>query len=379
MFWKSSYVFLYFLVIICVFSPSLSIFRNVTPAVVEEQVLWYKGLDGMAEYRIPVVSYTPLGSIIVATEARKYSGSDAGPKFLAIKRSTDKGVTWSAQQFLLDDGTVTKDGLNLGAILADEETGIMFIMYSMCAHYHDCSTASTHVIKSYDDGITWTNSYNISEQIGTKVFAPGPGYGIQKKLNPNKGRLIICGHSTLTGDGVFCLLSDDHGNTWRMGGMIKSIPYNAPKKRGDFQPDECQPLELPDGSVLINMRNQGHYHCNCRIISRSYDGAETFSFDDLYFDEALIDPACAATAVYHNNVLFFVNAMSASKRENLTLQWSYNYGLKWDGKLNIYPGPSAYSAMTAFENSVKYGDELFVVYEKDNCRFISFVTLKLYN
>nr|XP_006821458.1 PREDICTED: sialidase-1 isoform X1 [Saccoglossus kowalevskii] len=366
-----------------VFSAGFTTFRNVTPKVVQEKLIWIKGQEEVSLYRIPIISYTSQGSLIAASEARKYSGSDHGPKFLAVKRSTDKGYTWEPQQFVSDDGSIVKDGLNLGAILSDDEKGIMFIFYTMCAHYDHCDTSTTHVIRSYDDGVTWTNSFNVSEQIGTRMFAPGPGYGIQKKLNPNKGRLVVCGHSTLSGDGMFTVISDDHGNTWRYGGMVKSIPYNAPKKSGDFQPDECQPVELPDGSIMINMRNQGHYHCSCRIITRSFDGAETFSFDNLYFDEALIDPACAASTLYHNGVLFFVNAMSTNKRENLTLQWSYNNGTTWSGKLNIFPGYSAYSAMTAFSNSLKYGDELYILYEKgqnsaNSMDSLSFVRVALY-
>ncbi|XP_070531603.1 sialidase-1-like [Ptychodera flava] len=337
-------------------------FRNVTPVVTETQLLWTAGQEEVSLYRIPAITTTPMGSVIAVSEARKSSGGDAGSKFLAIRRSLDGGYTWKPQQFLLDDGSIN-DGLNMGVILVDEETGAIFIVYVMCAHYDDCSVSTTHYIKSMDDGVSWGKSVNISQQIGTKMFAPGPGYGIQKKYAPHKGRLIVCGHGTIAGDGMFCLLSDDHGNTWRYGGMLKSIPYNQPKKAGDFEPDECQPIELPDGSIMVNARNQGHYHCACRVISRSYDGAETFPLENVYFDTALIEPVCAASTLYHNDVIFFSNPMSTSKRAGMTLQWSYNNGTTWTGKLAIDPGYSGYSCMTAFKNPLKFGNDVFIAYE----------------
>ncbi|XP_070531604.1 sialidase-1-like [Ptychodera flava] len=337
-------------------------FPKVVPRVTEKKVLWMSGEGSVTLYRSPLITTTPRGTIIVVTEGRKSTGSDTGSKFMAIKRSMDGGYTWTPQDYILDDGYMYKDGLNMGVILVDEEANAIFIVYVMCAHYRDCSVSTTHYMKSIDDGVSWGKSVNMSAQIGTKMFAPGPGYGIQKKYAPHKGRLIVCGHGTIAGDGMFCLLSDDHGNTWRYGGMLKSIPYNQPKKAGDFEPDECQPIELSDGSIVVNIRNQGRYHCQCRIISRSYDGAETFPLEHVYFDTALIEPVCAASTLYHNDVIFFSNPMS-TKRINLTLQWSYNNGTTWSGKLPIDPGYSGYSCMAAFQNPLKYGSDIFIVYE----------------
>ncbi|XP_072014521.1 sialidase-1-like [Amphiura filiformis] len=352
--------------------------QQVSPLPVLEQILWERNMDGVSLYRIPVITYTPGGNLLAAVEARKSSGGDAGPKFLTVRRSTDKGYNWSPQNFIVNDGSTYYDGLNLGVVLVDDIMSSIYIFYSVCAHYEKCNTSSALYVKSVDDGITWEKPVNVSAQIGTKMFAPGPGYGIQKKYHPHKGRLIVCGHGTLAGDGMFCLLSDDHGKTWRNGGDVKSIPYNKPKVSGDFQPDECQPMELPDGSVVVNMRNQAHYHCHCRIIATSYDGADTFDIENVVFDPALNDSGVAAGALYHRGVMYFSNPNHRTSRINLTLQWSYNNGTTWAGQLQIWPKSSTYSCMTTIPGGLE--DHVYIIYEKgiSSLESISLVRVSLY-
>ncbi|XP_032814635.2 sialidase-1 [Petromyzon marinus] len=354
---------------------------KVNPRILEEQLLWQRKATGEVNtFRIPIITDTPKGNLIAAAEARKYSYSDKGAKFIAIRRSTDKGFTWSPSEFVADDGS-TADGLNLGAVVADHEEGVLFIMYVRCAHHLKCAVSSTMLISSTDDGITWSRPINISRQVGTDAFAPGPGYGIQKRHEPRKGRLIVCGHGMLLADGVFCLLSDDHGKTWFNGGVMKSIPYKQKKAAGDFNPDECQPYELPDGSVVVNARNQNFYHCHCRIVMQSFDGGETFPIENLYFDKSLIDPAVAAGAVLKNQVVFFTNPASGSKRINLTLRWSYNNGTTWPESLLIWPGPSGYSVMAKLDSDIEDNNYVYILFEKgqvDTTESISFVKVQLY-
>lgn len=68
-----------------------------------------------------------------------------------------------------------------------------------------------------------------------------------------------------------------------------------------------KPVEMTDGSIIINVRNQNNYHCRCRIVARSFDGGETLPVEHLDFDYTLVDPAVAAGALQKDGVLYFTN------------------------------------------------------------------------
>ncbi|XP_070537497.1 sialidase-1-like [Ptychodera flava] len=318
--------------ILQILRPSLA---SVAPVVVEKQLLWQGGSTAeVAAFRIPIITNTPDGGLLIVAESRKFSGSDAGAKFLTLRRSIDGGSSWSPVELLVEDFQ-TVDGLNVA---------------------HRCF-----------------NKQPFSERgsLGLRTR-----YGIQLTKGKQKGRLVACGHLISdygSREGLYCLKSDDHGNTWEVGASIPGIPDYSAKKVGDFALSEPQIVELQNGSLLCFTRNTYAYHCNCKVVSRSDDQGDTFLQKSIRFDDILVDPGCAGSALMHKGVLYHLNPNSAKSRDNLTLRWSEDEGQTWKGSLAIDPGSSGYSCLSAIDDN-----HIGLAYETRGYRDITFVRVRLH-
>ncbi len=131
-------------------------------------------------------------------------------------------------------------------------------------------------MKSIDDGKTWSAAKEITPQVKRKNwtwYATGPCHGIQLEKEEHKGRLVIpCDHIEAETGKYFShvIFSDDYGETWQLGGATPQDQVN-----------ECTVAELPDGKLMLNMRNYDRTQ-KARKISISDDGGQTWG--ELYAD-----------------------------------------------------------------------------------------------
>jgi alpha-L-rhamnosidase len=308
--------------------------------------LFRAGDSGYACFRIPAMVKSKKGTLLAFAEARKKGCSDTGDIDLVLRRSTDQGKTWSTLQVIWDDG---ENVAGNPAPVVDYETGTIILLStwnlgtdheSMIIDQTSKDTRRIFIMQSADDGTTWNQPREITSMVKLPSwtwYATGPVHGIQLKSKPYKGRLMIpCDHIEAGTKKYFShvIYSDDHGSTWKLGGTTPQDQVN-----------ECTVAELPDGKLMLNMRNYERKQ-RSRKVSSSMDGGATWS--DLVNDPALIEPICQAalldiTINGRQKALAFLNPADSAGRRNLELKISRDEGKTWELMSTIQRGPAAYS------------------------------------
>jgi sialidase-1 len=324
-------------------------FADAAETVIEQNDVFVSGEEGYHTYRIPAVIRAANGDLLAFCEGRKDRGSDSGNIDLLLKRSADGGRTWSAAQVVWDDSDNTCG--NPCPVL-DKTTGTLWLLLTHnlgvdrereIAARASKGTRTVWVTSSTDHGVTWAKPSEITSSVKDPAwtwYATGPGIGIQIQDGPHAGRLVIpCDHNyddTATKvhlSGSHAIYSDDHGGTWRLGGVIRP------------RVNECQIAELFDGRGTLLMDMRSNHGRNVRAQSLSHDGGATWTAP--VDAPALIEPVCQASLLRHEpNLLIFSNP-AATTRVNLSVRGSSDNAKTWRDIAVLHAGPSAYSCLVS--------------------------------
>lgn len=300
------------------------------------------GSEGVHSYRIPGMVTTPKGTVLAVYDIRRNSSVDLqGDIDVGLSRSVDGGNTWEPMKVIMDMGqwgglSEDQNGIGDPAILVDHETGHIWVA-ALWAHgkpgkmiwnssepgIAPKETGQLMLVKSEDDGLTWSEPINITEQTKNTdwhLFFNGPGKGITMK----DGTLVFSAqfkdenqmpHSTL-------IYSKDKGKTWHTGTGAKS------------NTTEAQVVELADGSLMLNMRdNRG----GTRSISVTEDLGKTWTEHSTSRVD-LIEPVCMASIIdnpFQERMLLFSNPADEKTRMNMTIKVSKDNGQTWPENLQL--------------------------------------------
>ena len=331
------------------------------------------GKGGYPAYRIPALVATKRGTLLAFAEGRA-NLRDHAENDIVLKRSSDGGRTWGPLQLIDEEGT---NALNNPTAVVVRETGRVLLMYQRYPKGFDehnaetgydgprvCRTFLTH---SDDDGATWSEPREVTRQVKRPTVATstatGPGIGIQLARGEHAGRILMPFNQGPYGKWqVYAVFSDDRGETWRYG-------ETAPEGTKGYA-NEVQFVELSDGSVMLNARNQGGGKLRKVAISR--DGGQTWSATRN--DSALIEPVCQASLLRHPNntndptkdVFLFSNPATQTARTNGTVRLSRDEGKTWPVSRVLYPGSFAYSCLASLPDG-----SIGCLFERDRTTKIS--------
>ena len=126
---------------------------------------------------------TPEGTLIAVYDIRHTSGNDLQDNIdVGMSRSTDGGRTWEKMRTIIDMGEwgglpQGQNGCGDPSVLVDDRTGAIFVC-ALWTHglgnrhafnyvsdgYDPISTGQMVLVKSTDDGKTWSSPVNITRQ-----------------------------------------------------------------------------------------------------------------------------------------------------------------------------------------------------------------------
>lgn len=330
-----------------------------------------RGQDGINSYRIPGITTTKAGTLIAVYDNRNRGRGDLpGDIDVGMSRSTDGGQTWEPMKIIMDMGDDPKwryDGIGDPSILTDRVNGNIWVA-STWSHgnrsWHGSGpgmkpeeTGQFMLVKSADDGLTWSDPINITSQVKTnpnwRFVLQGPGAGITLR----DGALVFPAQFRGVNDEPIkgrpfstIIYSKDRGETWKIGTGVK------------IDTTEAQIVQLADDSIMINCRdNRG----GSRSIYTTKDLGQTWQ-EHPTTRKALIEPVCNAGLLRiehpkHGPLLIFSNPNTTRGRHHFTLKVSNDEGLTWPEKWHtLYderPG-SGYSILAPIGE-----DKIGVLYE----------------
>jgi sialidase-1 len=317
-------------------------------------VLRAAGQDACDTYRIPGLVTTNRGTLIAVYDNRYLNSTDLqGDIDIGMSRSNDGGNSWEPMKVIMNmekwgGKPEEENGIGDPCVLVDKATGAIWVAGLWISGFpgqrawnasgpgiEPTVTGQFILVKSEDDGITWSKPINITPQIKKpewRLLLQGPGNGISLE----NGTLIFPAQYRDTDGLPYSTIawSSDHGQTWHIGTGAKG------------NTTEAQCVELTSGNIMLNMRDNLNATVkdqnNGRAVAVTNDLGKTWTTHPSS-NSALPEPVCMASLISADiktggitkRVLFFSNPANKTSRSNMTIKASIDEGLTWPQEYHL--------------------------------------------
>lgn len=363
--------------------------------------VFISGTEGHKSYRIPAIIQLPNQELLAFCEGRVNGSGDFGDINIVMKKSLDKGRTWTKIETIVDADSLQAGNPAPVIDLTDPAypAGRIFLFYNT-GNNHEGEVRKGKGLRevwyktSTDRGMTWSTAVNITTQVHRpkqpqvnaaynftedwRSYANTPGHALQFANGPYKGRIYIAanhsaGNPKTRFEDYFAhgFYTDDHGKTFHLSQDV-TLPGS----------NEATAASLSGSGLLLNARNQ-RGDVRARIIARSNDGGQTWT--SILIDKNLPDPVCEGTILNigrkkGKEMLAFCNAADTMKRNNLTLRISYDEGLSWKKSILIDHSTDGKKDFTAYSDIVQLDKRsIGVLYERNGYAEIVFTSVNWKN
>ncbi|MER5997857.1 sialidase family protein [Nonomuraea angiospora] len=325
--------------------------------------------DGYNTYRIPAAVVTKAGTVLAFAEGRHASAGDSGHIDVVLRRSTDGGRTWGALQVVATEPRRGTAGNPAPVALADGRIVLVFVRQGPQATEDKIRRGQVaaadgrrvFVQVSSDDGVTWSAPREITGSVKRsewRWYATAPGHAVALR----RGRIVVpANHSLPPGgsdngtegkyNGGHGLLSDDGGQTWRIG-------YVDDNPDGYVNVNETTATELPDGRLYLNTRTESTAP-GTRADAYSADGGQTLLLP-FRPQAGLAGPVVEGSTLWCSSpdVLLFSGPAAPDARALMTVRASDDLGVTWRVAHTVSGLPAAYSDLVRVD-----GDTVGLLFE----------------